>query len=188
MYGYQPLPAKATGLPPTHGGASIATAHRSKDTGDSEGEVDPFLRLAEECVGILSEKIASGGGVWPVDVLPSLQYIPEWVPGGGFKRSAREWKKKMEEFVDKPYEFVKSSLVCFDPYSMFRCDGDGKLIIHTFMQKSGNYKPSLCSMLLEDESMHGGDRNRFEFDLKWSANSMYSASMDAVCPIAREPG
>lgn len=36
-------------------------------------------------------------------------------------------------------------------------------------------------MLLEDEGMDGGDRERFEFDLKWSANSMYSASMDAVC-------
>lgn len=110
VYGYQPVPAEATGLSPTNGSASIATAHRAK--GDSEGEVDPFLRLAEECVAILSEKIASGGGVWPVDVLPSLQYIPEWVPGGGFKRSARAWKKKMEEFVDKPYEFVKSSMVC----------------------------------------------------------------------------
>ena len=31
---------------------------------------DEFLKLANESVDILSNEIASGGGVWPVDVLP----------------------------------------------------------------------------------------------------------------------
>ena len=31
---------------------------------------DPFVNLAEECVDILSNHIASGGGIWPVDVFP----------------------------------------------------------------------------------------------------------------------
>lgn len=31
---------------------------------------DPLLGLGEECVSILSNKIASGGGIWPVDVFP----------------------------------------------------------------------------------------------------------------------
>lgn len=31
---------------------------------------DKYLHLAEECIDILSNRIASGGGIWPVDVLP----------------------------------------------------------------------------------------------------------------------
>ncbi|KAF8908139.1 cytochrome P450 [Gymnopilus junonius] len=115
---------------------------------------DEFLGLAEECVGILSNRIASGVGIWPVDVFPSLRHLPTWMPGAGFKRNAAIWKKKMEEFVDRPYEFMKNSM------------------------KSGTHKASFCSNLLEDESIKAVDN--FEFDLKWSANSMYSASIDTT--------
>jgi len=76
------------------------------------GANDEFLDLAEECVNILSQKIASGGGIWPVDIFPSLRHIPLWMPGSGFKRNAIIWKHRMEEFVDRPYEFVKNSMVC----------------------------------------------------------------------------
>ena len=77
---------------------------------------DEFLELAEECVSLLSNRIASGVGIWPVDIFPSLRHIPLWMPGSGFKKNAMAWKKKMEEFVDRPYEFVKNSMVsgpCF---------------------------------------------------------------------------
>jgi len=114
---------------------------------------DEFLGLAEECVNLLANKIASGGGIWPVDIFPSLQYLPSWAPGAGFKVKAAQWKIKMEEFVDKPYEFVKNSI------------------------KSGIYKPSFCSTLLEEENK---TTDEFEFDLKWTANSMYAASMDTT--------
>jgi len=63
----------------------------------------------------------------------------------------------MEEFVDRPFEYVKTSM------------------------KSASYKPSFCSTLLEDESIKGGDQ--FEFDLKWTANSMYSASLDTTITL-----
>ena len=72
---------------------------------------DEFLGLAEECVGILANRIASGGGIWPVDVFPFLQHIPTWMPGAGFKRNAIKWRRKMEEFVNRPYEFVKNCMV-----------------------------------------------------------------------------
>lgn len=83
---------------------------------------DKFLALAEECVDLLSNHIASGGGIWPVDIFPSLQYLPTWFPGAGFKTKAIKWKAKMEEFVDRPYEFVKNSIVsrfCF--FQVPRC-------------------------------------------------------------------
>jgi cytochrome P450 len=39
---------------------------------------DAFLTLANECVDLLSQKIASGGGIWPVDVIPACScfHIP----------------------------------------------------------------------------------------------------------------
>jgi len=77
-----------------------------------------------------------------------------WMPGSGFKKNARMWKAKMEEFVDRPYEFMKNSM------------------------KSGTYKQSFCSNLLEDPTIQAVEN--FEFDLKWSANSMYSASIDTT--------
>ncbi|KIK01617.1 hypothetical protein K443DRAFT_678273 [Laccaria amethystina LaAM-08-1] len=114
---------------------------------------DPYLGLAEECVDILANEIASGGGIWPVDIFPSLQHLPTWFPGAGFKLKAARWKAKMEEWVDKPYEFLKNGM------------------------KTGQYKHSFCSMLLEDED-GAKPSPEFEFDLKWTANSMYGASMD----------
>jgi len=114
---------------------------------------DKFLKLAGECVDLLSNRIASGGGIWPVDILPFLRHIPTWAPGAGFKRNAAVWKAKMEEFVDKPYEFMKASI------------------------SSGRYVPSFCSTILDDVSKRN---EQFEYDLKWTANSMYSASLDTT--------
>jgi len=34
---------------------------------------DPFLRLADECIDILANRICSGGGIWLVDVFPARE-------------------------------------------------------------------------------------------------------------------
>jgi hypothetical protein len=72
---------------------------------------DKFLSMAEKCVWLLSNRIASSGGIWPVDVFPFLKYIPAWVPGMAFKRNAIEWKAQMEEFVNRPFELVQENIV-----------------------------------------------------------------------------
>ncbi|KAJ7621020.1 cytochrome P450 [Roridomyces roridus] len=131
------------------GGLTLSTVYGYQATSSN----DKFLNLGEECVDILSNGIASGGGIWPVDIIPALKHLPTWAPGSGFKVKAAAWKAKMEEFIDQPYNFVKNSL------------------------KSGEYAPSFCSMLLEDEK---SCTPQYEFDLKNTANSMYSASMDTT--------
>jgi hypothetical protein len=35
---------------------------------------DAFLQLAEHCVDLLANKIASGAGIWPVDIFPSCKF------------------------------------------------------------------------------------------------------------------
>lgn len=119
---------------------------------------DSFLEMAEEAVAALSNEIASTGSIWMVDLIPQLKHIPQWaegLPGMSFKRKARVWKKMMEDFIDRPFEYVKNSL------------------------KSGTPKVSFCSTLMEDEAFVQSSEN-FEFDLKWTANSMYAASLDTT--------
>ncbi|KAG2356461.1 cytochrome P450 [Suillus spraguei] len=117
---------------------------------------DPFLNLAEECVGILANRIASGGGIWPVDIFPALKDLPMWFPGASFKRNAAVWKAKMEEFVDRPYEFVKNEIV------------------------SSSSLPSLKTNSLTEKRDRPCLFPTYDHDIRWTANSMYSASIDTT--------
>ena len=71
---------------------------------------DKYLLLAEECMQLLSNDMA-GSGLWTVDILPVLLYLPSWFPGGSFKKKAAEWKIRLTEFIEKPYSYAKESLV-----------------------------------------------------------------------------
>ncbi|OBZ78498.1 O-methylsterigmatocystin oxidoreductase [Grifola frondosa] len=134
---------------------------------------DEFVMLAEECVDILSNKMTSGGGIWPVDIFPFLKHLPLWFPGAGFKHKAIEWKAKMQEFVDKPFNMVKDRMV-----SALRTLWHlTELIV---MQRDGTAIPCFCTMLL-DEQQDEGDKaldEQKDFDIRWTANSMYSG----LCP------
>ena len=71
---------------------------------------DKYLLLAEECMQLLSNDMA-GSGLWPVDILPFLVYLPSWFPGGSFKKKAAEWKLRLAEFIEQPYSYAKESMV-----------------------------------------------------------------------------
>lgn len=80
---------------------------------------DEFLLVAEECMGLLANKIARGTGIWLVDIFPRLNSLPSWFPGAGFKNNAAEWKVKMQKFADGPYEHARASWVCYSHLSPF---------------------------------------------------------------------
>ena len=40
-----------------------------------------------------------------------MRHLPSWFPGAGFKRSAVEWRKLIEDFVNEPYEDCKQKIV-----------------------------------------------------------------------------
>lgn len=40
-----------------------------------------------------------------------VKYVPEWVPGAGFKKQAREWRKLATGMVDLPFNMVKERMV-----------------------------------------------------------------------------
>ncbi|KAJ6477480.1 cytochrome P450 [Mycena vulgaris] len=69
---------------------------------------DPYIDAAETALGAL--RMAAAPGKFLVDIIPVLKYIPGWVPGAGFKRTAAEWKRLVQEMVDRPFEAAKRAV------------------------------------------------------------------------------
>ncbi|OHE90778.1 cytochrome P450 [Colletotrichum orchidophilum] len=69
---------------------------------------DPFLEMITQTMDNFSE--GATPGAFLVDVFPFLRYLPNWVPGTGFKQLAKQWKAQMEETRDRPYAFVQHQI------------------------------------------------------------------------------
>ncbi|KAG6855532.1 hypothetical protein H0H87_001515, partial [Tephrocybe sp. NHM501043] len=63
---------------------------------------DRYITIAEKALGGMAE--AANPGAFLVDLIPFLKHVPEWVPGAGFQRKAREWKAAVYEMRDAPFE------------------------------------------------------------------------------------
>ncbi|KAG6333886.1 hypothetical protein ID866_5199 [Astraeus odoratus] len=111
---------------------------------------DPLVDLADTAVDQFSRSTATGA--FMVDVIPALRYIPEWFPGAGFKRLAREWNATLQEMVDQPYKFVKDQMA------------------------AGIAPKSFTSDLLQGRTLTEEE----EHNIKWSAASLYSAGADTT--------
>jgi hypothetical protein len=62
---------------------------------------DPFINIAEAAMKGVSASTAPGAFL--VDVIPILKYVPEFLPGAGFKKQARIWRKLQEDLRERPY-------------------------------------------------------------------------------------
>ena len=71
---------------------------------------DPLLTLVEEASH--SAEAVMTPGIWLVDTLPFLRYLPGWVPGAGFKQVATESRRLLLDMVNVPYELAKKISVC----------------------------------------------------------------------------
>ncbi|KAJ6477549.1 cytochrome P450 [Mycena sanguinolenta] len=69
---------------------------------------DPFLTTGLTAMEIFSK--ATTPGVWTVDVLPILRYIPSWLPGSEFLQIAKEWREIVMNSVWDPYLWCKKNL------------------------------------------------------------------------------
>ena len=56
---------------------------------------DIYIDAAEKAMNTMIETAVPGAFL--VDLIPWLKYIPEWFPGAGFQKKAREWRKLQEE-------------------------------------------------------------------------------------------
>ena len=81
-----------------------------------------------------------------------MRYLPDWVPGTGFKRTAARWRKTLTELIEKPYEFAKQQMA------------------------KGTNEASYVSKLLEKGNLSAED----DFVVKMTAASLYSGGADTV--------
>ncbi|KAJ4469274.1 cytochrome P450 [Lentinula aciculospora] len=69
---------------------------------------DPFITCSERAVaGVVRAFVP---GAFLVDMIPLLRYVPEWVPGAGFQRLARQWKKETDDTFDLPWAAAKERI------------------------------------------------------------------------------
>ncbi|KAL4079442.1 cytochrome P450 [Scleroderma citrinum] len=111
---------------------------------------DYIVDLSERVASIFSK--ATAPGAFLVDSIPILKYVPEWVPGAGFKRKAREWRVVIDEQLDRPYQFVKNQM------------------------EAGIAPKSYISALLDNRSLNEEQLQA----IKWSAASFYGAGSDTT--------
>ncbi|KAJ7059769.1 cytochrome P450 [Mycena amicta] len=75
---------------------------------DVQSTADPYIHANEAAVNGL--KVAGQTGKYIVDTFPAFKYIPNWVPGAGFKREARRWKEMSRIAVDAPFTEARRRL------------------------------------------------------------------------------
>ncbi|RDA89398.1 hypothetical protein CP532_6184 [Ophiocordyceps camponoti-leonardi (nom. inval.)] len=93
---------------------------------------DPLIDLIDR----MSKNLVLSTVPWPVDLIPALKYLPEGLPGSGFKKTARRWKKINKAVIDVPYDFVRRQMAA------------GKKHAPCFVSRLCDESPSLGS---EDE-------------------------------------
>ncbi|KAF5358663.1 hypothetical protein D9758_007688 [Tetrapyrgos nigripes] len=88
-----------------HAGAIIlrvAYGYKAKDRDDE------FIRAGNNAMESFNEGCSPSR--FMVNQLPILQYIPEWVPGAGFQKTARLWRPLYGLMVKIPFDFVKQQM------------------------------------------------------------------------------
>jgi hypothetical protein len=43
--------------------------------------------------------------------ISAVNYLPEWFPGGGFKKTAARMRALRERFMNEPFNFTKEEIV-----------------------------------------------------------------------------
>ncbi|KAJ7205516.1 cytochrome P450 [Mycena pura] len=69
---------------------------------------DSYVTLAKKTVDKMVSAMAPGAFL--VDSIPLLKYVPEWFPGAGFQRQAREGRRLAHEMKEKPFVVAKQQI------------------------------------------------------------------------------
>ncbi|KAJ6779274.1 cytochrome P450, partial [Mycena vulgaris] len=71
-------------------------------------ESDPFLEMFDVRADIFARSTQPAAFV--VNLLPALRHWPEWLPGGGFRKTANKWASQVQETVTVPHAYVKQQM------------------------------------------------------------------------------
>lgn len=70
---------------------------------------DPLTSLAEVTMDKFSQAIQPGRFL--VEVFPWLRSFPDWFPGTGWKKTAREWRQLSDRMFNTGYEWTLEQIV-----------------------------------------------------------------------------
>ncbi|KAF5594147.1 oxidoreductase [Fusarium subglutinans] len=111
---------------------------------------DPLLSTVRKVVDEFG--IAAKPGSFMVDLIPILKYIPDWLPGAGFKTTAKQWRFNLESSVEDPAAFVEHQMA------------------------TGRDNTSFLSQLMQKKSLTYEEVS----ENKWLAASLYAAGADTT--------
>ncbi|KDQ57072.1 hypothetical protein JAAARDRAFT_35668 [Jaapia argillacea MUCL 33604] len=111
---------------------------------------DPIIDLVDKATEQFS--LATSPGAYLVDVIPALQYVPDWFPGTGWKKVAAEYKATLTDMGNVPLDFTKAEMA------------------------AGTAAPSFTSNLLEGKELSDTEKDT----IKWAAASLYSGGADTT--------
>ncbi|KAI1826284.1 cytochrome protein [Xylaria intraflava] len=113
---------------------------------------DPLVKLIGESMEHFAAAVVPGA--WLVDVIPALQYIPEWMPGTGWKETSKKWRNTIMETAEKPLLFARKR------------------------RANGHAEKSYVGKFYDDR---GDDLSPDDCDtLKWTALSLFGGGADTT--------
>lgn len=87
----------------------------------------------------------SPGVAFFVNFVPALKYLPEWLPGMGWKSLIREWRERKEHITSAPYIWTKEQMVGLKLTSSLDC----VLTLKSALDKrAGKAVPSIVQKIL----------------------------------------
>ncbi|KAJ7574455.1 cytochrome P450 [Mycena floridula] len=107
---------------------------------------DSLVELFQDAIAIQSETTAPGR--WLVDSFPLLRFVPQWFPGGSFKRSAARYRERFSQIQDKPFYWAKEQIASGN-------------FIESFTSRQ------LCEPNPEEEEV-----------IKWASSALYAGGAD----------
>ncbi|KAF8124371.1 cytochrome P450 [Boletus edulis] len=120
---------------------------------------DPLVDLAHVANSQLS--MATAPGLYYVDFVPLMKYIPSWLPGAGFKRKAKKYAVVLRDLVEIPHNYVKSQ-------------------VDVFLEAAGTALPSLSSRIMSRPDL----TEELEDSVKWATASMYQGGADTANSVS----
>ncbi|KAK7983339.1 hypothetical protein PG989_010741 [Apiospora arundinis] len=112
---------------------------------------DPLVKLADEAMEQFSKAMIPGA--WLVDMIPQLRYLPDWMPGTGFKKTAKAWKATLIDTVEKPHALVRKQMA------------------------EGRNLTSVLSLAYEKEPNMDADQQHI---VKWASGALYAGGADTT--------
>jgi hypothetical protein len=98
--------------------------------------------------------------------------MPSWVPGAGFQKLAVDFRGHLMEFINSPFEFVRTQMV----WNIRRMLLATLNCNHEF-QEAGTAESSFVHRHLESNKFESEEQ---QCQLKWTAGGLYAGGADTV--------